>query len=187
MLRRRAAEVPIDEIAGVGITNLIAALREALVKVPGVGVAAPQIGVPRRVVLVQDLESFHETIPPERLVELERSPIDPYVLINPELELVGEEKRTFFEGCLSVGGGKLCALVRRHRTVRVRYFDPDGNPHEDIRSGWHARILQHEVDHLNGTLYVDTMLSRTLMTSKHRTRWAHLPTADVLSAFEVSS
>src|SRR5947209_2327441 len=105
VLRQRAVEIPLDEISGTAIKDLIAQLRDALVKVPGVGVAAPQIGVPVRAVLIQDPSAFHASIAPERLAELERSPIEPYVLINPELELAGAETRTFFEGCLSVGHG----------------------------------------------------------------------------------
>ena len=183
ILRRRATEVSLSDIGGRDIEELIAALRAALVETPGVGVAAPQIGVPLRVILIQDLAVFHESIPPARLSELERSPIEPYVLINPELEWVDAETRTFFEGCLSVGAGDFRALVERHHAVRVRYFDAAGNRHEDLRSGWHARILQHEVDHLDGTLYLDRMKSRTFMTNEHYQRWVDAPTLDALIAF----
>jgi peptide deformylase len=183
VLRRRASEVPLADIGGAEAEELIAALHAALAETPGVGVAAPQIGVPLRVVLIQDPATFHESIPPERLRELERSPIEPYVLINPELELLGAETRTFFEGCLSVGVGDFRALVERHHSVRVRYIDPAGMQHEELRSGWHARILQHEVDHLDGTLYIDRMVSRTFMTNVHYERWVHAPTRDALRAF----
>jgi peptide deformylase len=185
VLRHRAAEVPRSEIGGERIKNLIAALRETLAKTPGVGVAAPQIGVSLRIVLIQDLSAFHETIPPERLAELERSPIEPYVLINPELELVDTDERTFFESCLSVGEAGFSALVRRRRTVRVRYVDPNGKEHLELQSGWHARILQHEVDHLNGVLFVDDMFSRTLMSAEHCKVWAHISTEEVLQAFAI--
>jgi peptide deformylase len=183
VLRRRASEIPPGEIRDPEFERLVAALRHALVETPGVGNAAPQIGVPLRVVLIQDLAEFHQSIPAERLTELERAPIDPYVLINPELQRVGRATRTFFEGCLSVGEGKFRALVERHHQVRVRYFDAAGSRREEIRTGWHARILQHEVDHLDGVLYVDKMLPRTFMTGDYE-RWADAPTAEVFRAFE---
>jgi peptide deformylase len=160
---------------------LIEALAAGLEESPGVGLAAPQIGVPLRVVLVQDPPEYHDRLSEQRRVELEREPVAPYVLINPELEAVGDERRMFFEGCLSVEG--YCALVSRARQVRVRWLDPGGTAHEAVRTGWHARILQHEVDHLNGILYVDRMYSRTFMTTAHYADWAHQPLAALREAF----
>jgi peptide deformylase len=181
VLRQVAAELPLSQVRTAETADLIEALRVNLAEKPGVGIAAPQIGVSLRVVVVQDPAAFQAGIDPERLAEFERVPVPQYVLINPELELVGEETRTFFEGCLSVDGYR--ALVRRHHRVRARYLDPDGNAHQDDVTGWHARILQHEVDHLNGTLYVDRMLSRTLVDSDHYEYWAHQPSEAVCRAF----
>jgi peptide deformylase len=161
--------------------QLIEDLLANLAEKPGVGIAAPQIGVSLRVAVIQDPAAFQAGIAPERLSELERVPVEAYVLINPELEMLGDESRTFFEGCLSVDGYR--ALVRRHHRVRVRYLDMGGNRHTEVATGWHARILQHEVDHLNGTLYVDRMLSRSLMSTDHYERWAHEPTDIVRQIF----
>jgi peptide deformylase len=181
ILRRPSRPVDPRAIGSAELAELIDALRAGLVESPGVGLAAPQIGVPYRVVLVQDPPEFHTRVPEERLAELERTPVEPYVLINPEIERVGDERRTFFEGCLSVDG--YCALVERSRTVRVSWTDPEGGRHEAVRSGWHARILQHEVDHLNGILYVDRMYTRSFMTTTSYAEWVHQPVSAVRAAF----
>lgn len=183
VLRRPANRVPDDAIGSAETAQLIAAMCEVLGEVPGVGLAAPQIGVPLRVVVVQDLAEFHAAIPTELVTELERTVIARYVLINPEIEPAGHDRRTFFEGCLSVDGYR--ALVDRDRAVRVRWTDPAGKRHEATRTGWHARILQHEVDHLNGVLYVDRMLSRSFMTVDHCANWVERPTEEALAAFGI--
>ena len=183
VLRRRADPVAESAIGSPELSELITAMVTALSEVPGVGLAAPQIGVPLRVVLVQDPPEFHSGVPEEILSERERTTIAPYVLINPEVELLGDETKTFFEGCLSVDG--YCGLVPRSRSVRVRWLDPRGQRHEAVRDGWHARILQHEVDHLEGVLYVDRMLSRTFMTTKQYRQWTYQRPDAVRRAFGI--
>jgi peptide deformylase len=81
-------------------------------------------------------------------------------LVNPLLQAIGERRATFFEGCLSVGG--YMALVERHLDVGLSGVDADGKKVELELHGWPARIAQHELDHLDGTLYVDRMLTRSL-------------------------
>jgi peptide deformylase len=183
VLRRVADELTLEQVGSAETAALIEDLRVSLAEKPGVGIAAPQIGVSLRVVIVQDPAGYQLGMAPERLAELERVPVEQYVLINPVLELIGTETRTFFEGCLSVDGYR--ALVRRSYRVRVRYLDPEGNGHDEIVSGWHARILQHEVDHLNGTLYIDRMASRTFMNDEHYEYWAHEPPEVVGRTFGV--
>jgi peptide deformylase len=181
VLRRPSRAVDPRAIGSPELAGLIAALEAGLAEAGGVGLAAPQIGVPLRVVLVQDPPQFLARVPEARLAELERTPVEPYVLINPEIERVGDERRTFFEGCLSVDG--YCGLVERTRTVRVRWLDPAGGRHEEVRHGWHARILQHEVDHLDGILYVDRMFTRSFMTTINYADWVHQPVDAVRRAF----
>jgi peptide deformylase len=159
-LRQRAIEVPTTEITSNDIKELIARMWDTLEVVPGVGLAAPQIGDSRRVVVVKDPPDFVERLSPSQQAERERSPIEPYVLINPELTVIGSEVRTFYEGCLSVEG--YVAAVERFHEVEVRFVDATGQGNRHRVRGWHARILQHEVDHLDGTLYVDRMDSRSL-------------------------
>jgi peptide deformylase len=93
------------------------------------------------------------------MAERQRKPVPFQVLINPEIVSLSEELKVFFEGCLSVAG--FCALVPRSSILQVSYLDQHGSPHSLEARGWHARIIQHEVDHLQGTLYIDRMLSRT--------------------------
>jgi peptide deformylase len=180
VLRRPARAVDPQAIGSAEIDELIEALRAGLVEAPGVGLAAPQIGVGLRVVLISDPAENLAHVAPKRLVERERTPVEPYVLINPEVEVVGDERRTFFEGCLSVDG--YCALVERARTVRVRWLDPAGGRREAVVSGWHARIVQHEVDHLNGILYIDRMFTRSFMTNENYAAWVDQPLDAVRSA-----
>ncbi len=149
-----------------------------LAEVPGVGLAAPQIGESRRVVVVQDLPAFHETIPLDRMSERERTPIEPYVLINPRISPVGDATRTFFEGCLSVKG--YVGAVERHLEVDLDFVDPAGHEHRRRVRGWHARILQHEVDHLDGRLYIDRMDPRTFCSQEEFPNYAGMPVDDAI-------
>jgi peptide deformylase len=183
ILRRPARPIATGNIRSTETRRLIEALHHVLSETSGVGLAAPQIGVGLRAVVIQDRLEYLAAIPPERLVELDRAPIQPYALINPRLELLGGRTRTFFEGCLSVDGYR--ALVARHDTVRVQYCTPDGELRTENRTGWHARILQHELDHLDGVLYVDRMLSRSFMTVAKYEHWMHQPTDAVLAAFGI--
>jgi peptide deformylase len=160
VLRQRAIAVLSTEVASDDVKGLIARMWETLEVVPGVGLAAPQIGDSRRVVVVKDPPEFVERLSPSQQAERERVPIEPYVLINPELTVIGSEIRTFYEGCLSVEG--YVAAVERFHEVEVRFVSVTGQAKRHRARGWHARILQHEVDHLDGTLYVDRMDSRSL-------------------------
>lgn len=178
VLRRRAAEVPNDAVTSPSTAELVDRLWQTLDAVPGVGLAAPQIGEPRRVVVVHDLPEFIERYTEAQLVERERRAIEPYVLINPVLHAVGYETRTHFEGCLSVEG--YTAAVERFHEVDVEYLDLLGVQHHQRVNGWHARILQHEIDHLDGVLYVDRMNTRTLCAAEAYGPLAGLATAEAV-------
>src|SRR6185503_13698437 len=160
VLRRPAQDVPIDEIASPGVQRLIDAMI-ATVSGVGVGLAAPQVGVGLRIAVIEDPPDYHEQIPDDLLAAQGRTPVERYVLINPELAIVDDTPAEWFEGCLSVDGYR--AVVPRASRVHVRALDRDGRPFELDATGWHARILQHEIDHLDGCLYVDRMLTRTLV------------------------
>ena len=117
-------------------------------------------------------------IAPGILAERERKPVPFQVVINPVLTLESTPDKDFFEGCLSLPG--LTALVLRASRVRVECLDHRAQPQTIHASGWYARILQHEIDHLHGTLYVDRMEPRSLCTldnySKH---WKELAITEV--------
>jgi peptide deformylase len=108
----------------------------------GAGIAAPQIGVQLQVVI------FGVGHNP-RYPDAEQVPYT--VLVNPALEPLGEEMEDGWEGCLSVPG--LRGVVPRHARLRYRGFDPYGRPIDRTASGFHARVVQHETDHLQGILY----------------------------------
>jgi peptide deformylase len=122
---------------------LLLDMRETMAALDGAGLAAPQIGVPLRVVI------FGTGAPNPRYPDAEVVP--PTVLINPELEPIGEQMEDGWEGCLSVPG--LRGLVPRYTDMHYRGVDEEGRTIDRRVSGFHARVVQHEVDHLYGILY----------------------------------
>jgi len=168
VLRQRARELSADEIRSAEIQQLVDFMHETLRDAPGVGLAAPQVGLDLQLAVIEDLPEYSKAMTPEQVAERERKPLPFHVIVNPKLTPVGDEKVEFFEGCLSVNG--YTALVPRFRRVRVECLDEHAKPRTIDASGWYARILQHEIDHLHGTVYVDRMHSRSLMTIENFTR-----------------
>jgi len=177
VLRSPARELSREELASEEIRRLIEWMRETMRDAPGVGLAAPQVGLPLQLAVIEDAADLQRAIAPERLAERGRRPIPFHVIVNPSLELEGDTAE-FFEGCLSVPG--FTALVPRALRTRVYCLDHEGEPVTIEADGWYARILQHEIDHLRGVLYLDRMRSRSMMTVEHLTRhWNDLPMAEV--------
>lgn len=165
VLRSRARPLAPNEIRSRAIQELIERMRETMRDAPGVGLAAPQIGEPLQLAVVEDREEYQRNVKEERLDLLERRPVAFHVIINPRITLLaGSAPARFFEGCLSVTG--MIGLVPRARSVRVDALDEHGEPVSIDAHGWHARILQHEIDHLAGVLCIDRMYTRTLMTTE---------------------
>lgn len=182
VLRGRAMEVEPARIATPELQDLIERMIAAMRAAPGVGLAAPQLGVPLRVLVLEDTPERMAKLNPAEIRERERVVLPVHVFVNPVLRPIGDETRTFFEGCLSVSG--YTALVERHAEVEVTGLDRHGRPQTMRVRGWPARILQHEVDHLDGTLYVDRMISRSLSTTElARERFGGRPIAEILAAF----
>jgi len=167
-LRQKARPLSRDEILDRSTQELIESMRETMYDAPGVGLAAPQIGCSLQLVVVEDQTEFIQKLPPEQVTERERRPVPFHVLINPKLTLVGGETVEFFEGCLSVAG--FTAVVPRARKVRVEALNENAEPVTIDADGWYARILQHEIDHLCGMLYIDRMNSRTFCTQDNYVR-----------------
>jgi len=138
VLLQRAEKVP-DPTAP-DISRLVADMIETMLDAPGIGLAAPQIHVPLRLFVLH--------LPAERSGA---EPVAPFAVINPELELLGEETVLRWEGCLSIPG--LRAAVPRHVRVRYSGVDTDGAPVGGEVDGLHANVVQHEYDHLDGILY----------------------------------
>jgi peptide deformylase len=164
-----AAPLTADEIRSEAMQQLIESMRETMRDAPGVGLAAPQVGVSVQVAVIEDRAEYQTGAPPESLAARERGPVPFHVIINPQLVPVGDGVAEHFEGCLSVAG--YSAIVPRAREVRVECLDERGEPRVIEARGWYARILQHEIDHLRGTLYVDRMDTRSFATVENQRRY----------------
>lgn len=181
VLRKPARPLRPNEIRSREIRDLIQQMKEAMYAAPGVGLAAPQIGQGIQLAVIEDRQEYTKDWTPEQLFERERKVVPFHVIINPKITLLGEERIEFFEGCLSLSN--LMALVPRARKVRVECIDEKGESKVIEAGGWYARILQHEIDHLGGTMYVDHMYPRTLMTVDNYTKhWKDKTMAGIKSA-----
>ncbi|GGC45939.1 peptide deformylase [Siccirubricoccus deserti] len=127
----REAE-PVDDPTGPEIRRLIADMAETMLDAAGIGLAAPQVHVPLRLFVYRDGAGVA-------------------TLVNPELEPLGEELESGWEGCLSIPGLRGC--VARPKRIRWRGLDAEGHPVSGEAEGLTARVMQHETDHLDGVLY----------------------------------
>lgn len=175
VLRARAMEVPVERIRTPEFQQLIATMIATMRAAPGVGLAAPQIGIPWRVIVCEDSKEVEET---------SRVPFPTRVFVNPVLKVIGTDTETFFEGCLSVDG--YSALVQRFAEVEVTGLDEHANPVTWRVRGWPARILQHECDHIDGTLYIDRMKTRSFTTNAQaREFYGGRPIAEIMTALKL--
>lgn len=182
VLRGRAAEVPVERIVTSEMQDLAKRMVDTMRAAPGVGLAAPQIGVPLRVIVLEDRSDFLTKLTPDEVRERERVAFPPRIIFNPVLGAAGGGRAMFFEGCLSVQG--YVGLVERDLEVEVTGLDENAQPVRWKVRGWPARILQHEVDHLDGMLYVDRMLTRSFSTADQaKALYGGKPIAEIRSAF----
>lgn len=166
VLRHRANAVN-GQLSADQLTALVGYMRQTLRAVGGVGLAAVQIGIPLAVAIMEDAAEVDAAIADAR----ERYPLPFTVLINPAVRPIGAQTRSFFEGCLSVTGWQ--AVRRRFHRVTLRAQDLAGRTFEQELLGWPARIAQHEVDHLNGELYLDRAQLRSLTSqADYEQLWA---------------
>ena len=168
MLRQAPRTLSPKGIRSQAIQDLIGYMRDTMRDAPGVGLAAPQIGEPLQLAVIEDRADYHKGLTEPELEEKQRVPIDFHVIINPQIEWLSPPEVAFFEGCLSVPG--FMAVVARSRSVRVTCLDEHARPRVIDAEGWYARILQHEIDHLHGQLYLDRMQSRTFSTLENYQR-----------------
>jgi peptide deformylase len=141
VLTQRAEPVP--DPGAPEIRRLVADMMETMEDAPGAGLAAPQVHVPLRL--------FVFRVRPGRMETQDDGPVGNTVLINPVVELLGDEQVLRWEGCLSIPG--LRGAVTRHARVRYRGVDCDGKVVQAEAGGFHAGVVQHEYDHLDGILY----------------------------------
>lgn len=169
VLRQRARPLSPDEICSIQTQHLIELMRETMHDAPGVGLAAPQIGLPLQLAVIEDRAEYIEKMAPAQAVERRRSPVPFHVVINPRLTITDSETVEFFEGCLSLPG--FSAIVPRAISVRVECLNERAEQLVIDAEGWYARILQHEIDHLHGTLYIDHMRPRSFTTLDNHSRY----------------
>ena len=143
VLRRKAHTVTkFDKSLQTLIDDMVETMRQA----PGVGLAAPQIGLSERLIVVEYFEKEEDE-------EKEDAPKKVWAILNPEIIKASEEKLLGVEGCLSIPN--LVGEVERHAAVQVKGMNRHGKPIKVKAEGWLARIFQHEIDHLNGVLFTD--------------------------------
>ncbi|TWO70107.1 peptide deformylase [Caenimonas sedimenti] len=134
---------PVKKFNTPELAELLADMEDTMKAASGAGLAAPQIGVDLQVVV------FGTDAPNPRYPDA--PPVPKTVLVNPVITPVGEEEEDGWEGCLSVPG--LRGVVPRWRRIRYQGFDAQGRPIDRVAEGFHARVVQHECDHLIGKLY----------------------------------
>jgi len=144
VLRERAK--PVERLATPELRTLVADMKETMAAQQGAGLAAPQIGVSQRVVIFGVSKNA-------RYPDAEEVPFT--VLVNPKLVMLTREIEEDWEGCLSVPGMR--GVVPRYKKLRYTGFDEEGNPIDRVAEGFHARVVQHECDHLDGILYPQRM------------------------------
>ena len=143
VLKRKARAVTkFDKDLHTLLDDMVETMREA----PGVGLAAPQIGLSDRIIVIEYYEREEDE-------ENEEAPKKVWAVINPEIVKTSEETLMGVEGCLSIPG--LVGEVERHAEVQVKGLNRHGKPMKVKAKGWLARIFQHEIDHLNGVLFTD--------------------------------
>jgi peptide deformylase len=178
VLRHRALEVARSLLGTPALARLLDIMVETMRAAPGVGLAAPQIGVPLRIFVAEDTPEGMSRLSAETCAQRSRTPLPLIAVVNPSVVATSADELTFFEGCLSVRG--YGALVRRAAAVAVTGVDLAGNPLALRLEGWPARIMQHEADHLDGTLYVDRMIRRSLASDSELARLTALSVPEAL-------
>lgn len=153
VLRQPARPLTGEEVGSEGIRALIGDMVDTLHDYGGIGLAAPQIGESLRLAIIEITDTA------SRYGEIPTMPLR--VFINPTIEVVDPAARGYWEGCLSVPG--LRGFVERPQHVRVTYTDADGNPGALELTGFLATVFQHELDHLDGTLYIDRLADSRLL------------------------
>jgi peptide deformylase len=154
VLRQRAREISAAELATPEVQTLIDDLIDTKRAANGAGIAAPQVGEPLRIAVAEVVQ------PNPRYPYKPEIPLT--VIVNPTIAPLDEGRFGVNEGCLSVPG--LRGTVSRHIAIRLRFLDREGGEREEIRRGLTAGTFQHEVDHLDGILFVDRADPRTLTT-----------------------
>ncbi|XP_011905315.1 PREDICTED: peptide deformylase, mitochondrial [Cercocebus atys] len=159
VLRGVAAPVERAQLGGPELQRLTQRLVQVMRRRRCVGLSAPQLGVPLQVLALELPEALCRECPPRQRALRQMEPFPLRVFVNPSLRVLDSRLVTFPEGCESVAGFLAC--VPRFQAVQISGLDPNGEQVAWQASGWAARIIQHEMDHLQGCLFIDKMDSRT--------------------------
>lgn len=178
-LRKPTLKLTTEEILDDRIQTLIHSMCETMRAAPGVGLAAPQIGESLQIIVIEDRPEYSKTLTHEQREIRQRIPIPLHILINPKITEKEAIQVEFFEGCLSTEG--FIAVVPRAFKIKVTALNEKAELVNIQAQGWYARILQHEIDHLNGILCTDRMYPATLMTIPNYTEfWSGKSVPEVL-------
>ncbi len=140
--------LPVDNIVESGIKRIVHDMSETMIDYKGIGLAAPQVHVNQQIIIFRILDNQ----------EKESNEIKITALINPTITKISEETDNQWEGCLSIPG--MLGLVKRHSSISYEGFDLSGNKVEQKAEGLHARIVQHEYDHLNGIVFTHRLVDK---------------------------
>lgn len=163
ILREIAKPLTRNEILSTKTQRLILTMKNTMRHATGIGLAAPQVGIPLQIAVIEDPLNYINHATPDDIKICNRKPIAFHVIINPKLNIIDSKNQAdFYEGCLSLHG--FMASVPRAFKVSVDALDEKGRQITINAEGWYARILQHEIDHLNGIIYIDRMNARTYTT-----------------------
>ncbi|BCW67152.1 peptide deformylase 1 [Arthrobacter sp. NicSoilB4] len=166
VLRQLAAPFA-GQLSGAELGQLIDLMRSVMHKAPGVGLAAPQLGIPLQIAVLED----QFDVDPEVAAVRGREALPFFAMLNPTYQPLGGSTVAFYEGCLSLNG--LQAAVSRPEKVLLDFTAPDGSTQQREFSGWQARIVQHEADHVHGILYLDRAELRSISSNaEYSARWA---------------
>ncbi len=146
VLRQQAVQV--EAFDSIGINRIVRNMLHTLSESSGVGLAAPQISESVRIMIIASRPTKRYPLAPE---------MEPVVMMNPDFEVISEQMKTDWEGCLSIPG--IRALVPRYEKIKISYFNQQGVKQELLADSFIARIFQHEYDHLNGLVYLDRVVS----------------------------
>ncbi len=186
VLRQKAKALSATEILSAPIQTLISQMKNTMHSAPGVGLAAPQIGESLQLAVIEDRAEYTQNASVEQLTLQERKPVPLQVIINPTLTLIDTlGHKIFFEGCLSIAG--FVGLVPRALAVRVECLNENAEPVTIDARGWYARILQHEIGHLQGNLCIDHAHVRSWMTiDNYLKHWREKPLEAVYQFYGIS-
>ncbi|XP_054919667.1 peptide deformylase, mitochondrial-like [Dermacentor andersoni] len=159
VLRTRAEAVDLVKVTSAEVQNIINVMRIVMNKSYSTGISAPQVGCPLRIIMMEFPMKYMKLAQAEEAKTRVYQPFPLKVFINPTMEVINNQRLVFPEGCESIRG--FTADVPRYYEVKVSGLNEKGEAHEWQAYGWPARIIQHEMDHLEGSLFIDLMDSRT--------------------------